>query len=206
MGNIKEKSKAFAKNIESWARQTIKDGKPLGQISYHNKPNPQQDLPNIVIMVHEPTIRTVKKRKGEKDRIDFVPRVVQNRGMKAEDSLTVLRFLIRNYRVTPTAFKEAMEQETLWQQKQEEIAKQHQIEEQQRIEKRKRNFSEIKMLWTYNHMPDYVDKVTELIRSLSPQRKAELKKQIRNNQYPSRWTPTHRRDILLLIEALENKN
>lgn len=207
MSSIQEKAKTFGRNIEKWAKKTIKNGKPLGTTSLHHKPTPQEDLPRIRITINDPIIRTVEHRRhADKPRIGFVPRSVPNRGMHARDAVTVLRFLIRNYGVSPNAFEKAMQQENLWRKTQSEIKKQHDLEGLQRAEERKKNFSELKSLWTYNHMPDYVDKVTEMIRSLSQERKIELKRQIKNGQFPSRWSSAHRTSILTLIEALEKKN
>lgn len=165
MSSIQEKAKAFGKNVEKWAKGTIERGEPLGQISFHNKPDLQQDLPTIYIKIHDPALRTVRKRKGKKDQINFTPRVVQDRAMRTKDGATVLRFMIRNYNITPDAFEKAMQQEALWQKTQDEIKREHDLEEQARQKERDRFPNKFLRLSRYLHVRDYEKKLAEAAKT-----------------------------------------
>ena len=172
------------KLMELYLTKTVETGAPLGQRSL-NKPMP--DIPDFQIRLADSSV-TGDGHRGivsETDRINFC------------------RYLIRHGHLDKNILAKAGQLEQAWQKQQEEIKKQKEIGYQQFIEERKKSFHEIKNLWTYRHIGEYTDKAIKEIRSLTHEQKMSLKKQIRNNEFPARWTHEHRRDMLVLIESLE---
>ena len=182
-----EKIKEIAKsgNVKAFTtclKKLSEEGTPLGTTSLHT---PAPDIPNFQVRLADCSVTGQGYRAitSEIDRINFC------------------RYLIRHDYLSDEILAKAQELEREYLAKQEEIKKQHEIEELQRNEKRKRNFTEIKSLWTTRYAPPSKI-VYDKIKNLNEDQKRELLRQVKAGEIPSRMDSEDCEQMIVFIEAL----